>query len=98
MKDAMSSNVFSSGLIVWNFKAVKTILTLFKRALLNLDLPHRFALVQETKTHFGAVFGVATRFCKSFPYIIPTLLKSKINFAINALHLLYTVTVSPVAS
>lgn len=77
---------------------VKTIVTLFKRASLNCDLPPGLALVQEIEARFRTVFDVATRFNKSFPYVRPTLLKPEFDSARKALHLLDTLTISPDAN
>lgn len=52
MKHAMSSKVISNGLVEWDFNAVKTVATLFERALLYFNLLTVFALDQEIRTCF----------------------------------------------
>lgn len=72
---------------------MKTVVTSFKRASPNSDLFRRFALVLEIESRFRAVSGVAAAINKSFSYIRPTLLKSELDSAKKALHLLDTLTI-----
>lgn len=94
MRRATSSSAISSGIIGRDSKAVKTVVTLFKRALLNFNLLPGFALVQEIEIRFETVFDETARFNKLIPYLSSTILKPEFDYARKVLHLLDTLTIS----
>lgn len=65
MKNAMKHEGIATSIIGQDLERVKKIVTLFKKASLNAEMPEGHALIQEVETRFGTLHDVVSRFMKA---------------------------------